>query len=1553
MLSRFLFVLFTMFSVVNSTQPTSQPTRQPSSQPSIRPFSSPTARPSSPSSRPSCQPTSQPVLRPSGQPTNSPSSQPSRQPTYQPTSRPTGQPITRPSRQPSSQPTSQPSRQPSSQPTRQPSQKPTSHPSRCPSTQPVGDPSTQPSSAPTDLPSTQPTGLPSAQPNSNPTGLPSSQPSARPSQPSSLPSGAPSTQPSSQPSSNPTCQPSSLPTGFPSSQPSKIPSQQPFAFPTGYPSTQPTAVPSNQPSSQPSSFPSGVPSSEPSKQPSSQPTGFPSSQPTMQPSGFPSSQPSGHPSRLPTCQPSGQPTGIPSNQPSNQPSVIPSNIPTSQPSNQPTSQPTRQPTNQPSLQPTSFPSSQPSSRPTCQPSLQPSSQPSGLPSSQPSSQPTNPTSQPTQRPSRQPTGVPSMQPTSRPSSAPTGLTPHCEVGYHYVLNGGRLHPFDCIPCQAGFFNDKIKQPNCDPCPKGWYSKEGANNCTVCPRNHYSENMSSPLCNSCPDGYVNGKEGSYLHSDCVNPTINFVSAGISLILCGFVVLVYLLYGRFQKVAFQRQWRLTTKCVILFAAMSTTADLVTVACHEMDDFIHREENETLWQALVRVIFKPLLFYFLVFLAVPLIILGVAFQSLLKTLFKTMVLWRAYRASDLFFHSFLSFLHEFDHYFFQKFDFQFFSIILWPFLKVYNFIQSINFNFWSLPEVHLTCTGSQAPAFLLADLVVLSLIIVVIEADYQVLWTTTVQPAAQKIQTIIFSRYYFGQNKLSTITAIGLSYALSFVPDPTKVIQYALGWVSVLVLFRAESNENCDGAVRLFGSKDKTFPLDSIYAVLTTICASGLIFPAIYVLSEVLVPSTKAQDIKNAEEQYDDEVDEDAFAVKKNIREFRIYEKADSVTRTQFLKLIGFVSALDWIFFRTLFMFGNFILSRQQRFLLQPFRVTAFASDKNHPFHDIQTTKYEVEMKQMIKSTEDVFTMKDSLIKIRSRVIFAKKIPNLPWFDALDSEDVAETALDRGKEKKVWKTVKANLPSFIEMSREVQEELDKKLLLGGWALSWFFLAQICTEIGYMRWKWVARSYLAMLLASFGYWPDWVAEIFDLKPSSIESDEESVKKRKARDWETYFTQMYDEIYHTFSLDTPDFENIAKKAKSGFSKYDRYDEISNSIYRGGHDTDNDAFVRIENDRRVGFSQFMSATVATRIILIQVFPFLTLLATILTDLSSFPLFVSKYLDRQCLPPKIDFDCAKDAITYLKDEKGDNFPLNPSVDTAWTVFTKALSYLNPIRRTREIEDPNEDDDARDHRRAEERQKRKEEGQNVWLALFVTVYLFVNRSRVVNFIITLALDLIPVAIAFRPNWLYYAIPAMAGILFTQGLLSGIYVAILVYRFFFRESRKRTTRTTTASDNRIVASSFPSPQAPGVVASGISSSSADDDNSCSLSNDWNEEKKDMMEEKTGDGHGVKTDHNVDKNNNGEENDGDCYNPSYQNPAHVVAGVFWKNRRSGMRVNHVASPGASSYSIVSEDESALEMQMSPSSSRLSTGYPNQSSPENRLIRASTDQHATRTFLL
>lgn len=329
-------------------------------------------------------------------------------------------------------------------------------------------------------------------------------------------------------------------------------------------------------------------------------------------------------------------------------------------------------------------------------------------------------------------------------------------------------------------------------------------------------------------------GSISSVDCVNPALNFAFGFLCLFAAMFVIWVYLYKGRLLRIAFHRRYSLVRKSIIITGAAARAADLVTSVSTIISTIIRKKNGTTNWKKT----WKPIIFFVLAGVIVPLVILLVICYNLVHILFNSLVLWRGYR-----------FVIKIPLDFLQQVDLllvlvnfslnvDFFQILAYPFAVVSNVFAEFSIN---LSAVQVTCSGAQAPILLLLDLIIVGFVIIIIESDLQVFWTTGLNQVISKATNMVFSRYYFSKNVKRTFYYSSVSLGLSWLPDPRRCIQYVLGFVSVLTFFsqngHGQASGNCNSA--------EAIPVDTFLAVMTTILAVFMICPVIYMLAQVLVP------------------------------------------------------------------------------------------------------------------------------------------------------------------------------------------------------------------------------------------------------------------------------------------------------------------------------------------------------------------------------------------------------------------------------------------------------------------------------------------------------------------------------------------------------------------------------------------------------------------------------------------------------------------------------------------------------------------------------------
>jgi hypothetical protein len=608
-----------------------------------------------------------------------------------------------------------------------------------------------------------------------------------------------------------------------------------FSSPTSFPSGQPTTKPTVQPSS------------SPTRRPTSQPISFPSGIPTRRPSVFPSSQPTGAPSRLP----SNQPTSCPSNGPTNRPTIRPSEQPSAFPSSQPVAMPSFVPSSQPSIQPTQ----QPVGRPSSAPSAQPLAAPTTFPSVQPSSRPTN-----------QPTSLPSSQPSSQPTKnrfhctvtdnkfySPIrddcipcplhsflnhtgGDTCYCSGGYSQVGIGLTVNCTACSPGEVSFPGSS----NCTQCQSGFFASSETNSCELCPVNFYSSDSSQIQCTPCPAGRATANLGSTTLEQCISPVPNFTLGFFSLFLVIMIFSWYIVFGKFQRVSFERKLKVVTPNIEKCKQVLLSEE----EFHYQHLIVAQDKKNQRTRKFKFISFAVVSFV----LMIVSVFLGFVF-FLYHAFFTSLILWRGLKV-DLNLSPILTLLADGlkDITDYIGLPVNLFYFVALPFLYLFETLATINLN---LSSVNVTCAGSQAPIELLINCVILGLLVIIIRSDYQLLFNVLLNNLNQRFLlnnveqrldagNFRFTRYFFACLVITALNAInpfqvGLRYCMGFVRIDTFGKNHGIAH---------EVSESCD---QVPGAPH----FDSFLGYMSTIFAWWLILPAIYCLAEVVVPKCKKID------------------------------------------------------------------------------------------------------------------------------------------------------------------------------------------------------------------------------------------------------------------------------------------------------------------------------------------------------------------------------------------------------------------------------------------------------------------------------------------------------------------------------------------------------------------------------------------------------------------------------------------------------------------------------------------------------------------------------
>jgi hypothetical protein len=202
--------------------------------------------------------------------------------------------------------------------------------------------------------------------------------------------------------------------------------------------------------------------------------------------------------------------------------------------------------------------------------------------------------------------------------------------------------------------------------------------------------------------------------------------------------------------------------------------------------------------------------------------------------------------------------------------------------------------------------------------------------------------------------------------------------------------------------------------------------------------------------------------------------------------------------------------------------------------------------------------------------------------------------------------------------------------------------------------------------------------------------------------------------------------------------------KFEEHESILESVYgstpstRGNTTGPLDIFTRLENDRKVKFPQFLYATITSRLAILQVVKYATIWTTFAIDVSSCPILVmpgSKMIE--LLPPLIDWHAWEDSRNWLQQEAENQHEPNKA-----------------------------------------------------LRIFLCVFIFVRRSRLVEFVIKAFLNSVACCISFFPEYLDYFAPAMFCILALQGILYAGQVFVQLNRLLYPMSSRKGNQQPSSS-------------------------------------------------------------------------------------------------------------------------------------------------------------------
>ena len=886
----------------------------------------------------------------------------------------------------------------------------------------------------------------------------------------------------------------------------------------------------------------------------------------MSPTTAPSFRPSNSTS-LPTPSPTLLPTYLLSSAPVNSPTYVPSNIPSFPPSSiEPTFHPTWKPTG---------PSQVPSYRP-----------------SNPSSIPTLlPTCFPTPTPSLTPTYSPTAVPTFPPSFNPTN-DPNCPVGTYYIQFATY---YQCLPCSLGYYS----------------AAANASACEACPLNTYSEIHGAVSCSSCPPGYVSSTLASTSRSNCVNPAVNFVFGILSLALCFMAVTNYIIFGRLQRIAFERRRWLIEKNMIIYSMLLKLIDMSKSLCQAVtfmqsmrrrkleDDILkRRQRNAQYFEVKVNRMLKRCSFLLLSFLAGVVMFIGTLFSATIHVIFNATLLFRGYRAYLNLHSSSYSFNGHVNDFLGGIGRALNVSSLVNSLIGPINYILTI--LSFDLNSIKVACSGSQAPINLLLDCFIASIVVISIHSDADLFWMARVRESSSQLSTLFPSKLHLFDSFSSSLSALlqsVVSIVIITLPSPMKITQYLISYVSVSEFFlssgHSKSSPNCDAAL--------SFPIDTIEAILTTILAIVLVPPIIYLFAQVLFPAP----ISTARASHDPTA---------------VSATEGKSSAEIFWRSITAWTSIDWFFMKLIFNLG----------------------------------KYQLQILQaMISSINKNFGREEKLSSFHQFIrdpLQGAALPEVVWlyvFEYLEPKSDAEFRIEEIK----WIEQQEQFPSYYTVVQQIADDVVERfdpnnVVVSIWSRiyklmsCWIVPLQIIySATGRRLWWKVLTNYTMYFLMSIGLWVDYMKN----QLSIIE---------KYRIFEAAVLPEDNELDIVKITENPLFQRGVKDFTSII--------VDNVVRRSTVVLDKDIVINYDFIRETMFLQFLSAMTSCRSVMWQLIPGMTGFAIICVETSACPIFVFVDQIRECLPPLIVRDPwseAKNRLRYMKAFRSQNLK-------DWQVFLVA-------------------------------------------------------------------------------------------------------------------------------------------------------------------------------------------------------------------------------------------------------------------------------------------------
>ena len=438
----------------------------------------------------------------------------------------------------------------------------------------------------------------------------------------------------------------------------------------------------------------------------------------------------------------------------------------------------------------------------------------------------------------------------------------------------------CQDCREGYYNLEQGATTCTECPPGYQCNSiGMSNALACPRGTYTSREGSVTCEACPLGEITPTIGTTTALDCVSPVYNFYLGFIAIIAVVIIAYPYLFRGRFERLAFFRRVRVGDNLVdeawsvfpklhefYVYSKAKTQKQLNASASHsstppetETDDQQEVSINQG-WVTLRR--FGRILLFAI--LSLVLISMGVVVYFvviLLSVLFKALIIWKNFDFEVDFYNHIVSVVYKLA----DQLYFPLLKKLFQPLIYLYDGFRDLELD---LAPISVSCNGAAAPLEILLNLVILGIVIILIESDFQMYRAVSHMSVTNEfLNTVVIGEYrkYFFDSYLKTsqsytswckaclaYTYLCLQVSIAVISAHTDFFQTALlGVVSCVTLNKFVEDKGFHKFSPACNQVHLYVGVDHILAVSASIVAWILLMPAVYTLSKVLVPGVPYSD------------------------------------------------------------------------------------------------------------------------------------------------------------------------------------------------------------------------------------------------------------------------------------------------------------------------------------------------------------------------------------------------------------------------------------------------------------------------------------------------------------------------------------------------------------------------------------------------------------------------------------------------------------------------------------------------------------------------------